>query len=131
MRAKKRKLSGITAEFIKKGAEGITDDHITKVTEKAADIRAKFSHSSPLGRFLDDLQLLLSLVSDYWSGDYRKVPYGTITAVVFSLLYVPNPFDIIPDVLPVVGYLDDAAVIALCLNFVEQDLLEYKRWKES
>jgi uncharacterized membrane protein YkvA (DUF1232 family) len=50
--------------------------------------------------------------------------------VAFGLLYVINPFDIIPDVLPVVGAVDDAMVIGALLILVEQDLKKYRAWKE-
>ena len=40
-----------------------------------------------------------------------------------------NPFDIVPDVLPFVGAVDDASVIAACLFLIERDLLQYRDWK--
>ena len=55
------------------------------------------------------------------------MPRGTVAAIVGSLLYVLSPVDLIPDMIPVVGYLDDAAVLALCLKFVKHDVDEYKR----
>jgi uncharacterized membrane protein YkvA (DUF1232 family) len=42
---------------------------------------------------------------------------------------VLNPLDLIPDFLPLVGQIDDAAVIAACLLMVRQDLHRYKKWK--
>jgi uncharacterized membrane protein YkvA (DUF1232 family) len=62
---------------------------------------------------------------------YRQIPYTIIAAAVFALLYVFNPFDLIPDVLPVIGQLDDVAVMSASLMLVEQDLLKYKVWKEA
>jgi uncharacterized membrane protein YkvA (DUF1232 family) len=59
------------------------------------------------------------------------VPYWAIAAVVFALLYVLNPFDIVPDVVPLLGFVDDAAVMGVCLSMIEQQLHEYKGWKES
>jgi len=50
---------------------------------------------------------------------------------VFGLIYVLNPFDIIPDVLPILGVVDDATVIGAVLMLVERDLKKYRSWKEN
>ena len=43
---------------------------------------------------------------------------GLIVAAVFALLYVLNSFDLVPDVLPFIGVLDDAVVITACLMLI-------------
>ena len=131
-RALRSKLpEGIDKQLVRKGAEKVTERDIKKVTERADDIRKKFSRGGPLRRFLEDLELLLSIIRDYWSGAYRKIPYWAVGAIVFALLYVLNPVDLIPDVIPFVGLLDDAAVVAVCLTLVEQELHYYRQWKEA
>ena len=50
---------------------------------------------------------------------------------VFALLYVFNPFDLLPDVLPIIGAVDDAAVVGACLLLIERDLRQYRSWKEN
>ena len=52
------------------------------------------------------------MLGDVFTGKYKKVPVGTIAAIVGTLLYVLSPIDFIPDFMPVVGYLDDAAMLA-------------------
>ena len=118
-------------EFVKEGAQKVTENDVEKVVNKSEEIKKKFSAKGPLARFIEDGQLLIEIVKDYWSGAYRQVPYGAIASIVFTLIYVLNPFDLVPDMLPLIGQLDDVAVMGACLILVEQDLHKYKDWKQS
>lgn len=118
-------------EFVKEGAEKITDKDVEKVVDKSDEIKEKFVSRGPLKRFIEDGRLLLALIKDYRASKYRQVPYGIIAAAVFALLYVFNPFDLVPDVLPFVGAVDDATVIGACLLMVEKDLNKFRSWKEG
>ncbi len=77
-----------------------------------------------------DIKLLYGMISDTVRGRY-KLPYRTVAAVVFTLLYFVNPLDLIPDLIPVVGYIDDAFVVSLCIKFIGTDLEKYKKWIQS
>lgn len=114
---------------LKKDAEKVTEDDIKKVIDRADDIKKKFEANGPLGRFIKDVKLMISLIQDYWNGSYREIPWWAIAAVVAALLYVLSPIDLIPDFIPVVGYLDDAMIVAACLLMVEQQLSEYEGFK--
>jgi uncharacterized membrane protein YkvA (DUF1232 family) len=118
-------------EYVKEGAENITPKDIEKVDEHSEDIKQKFSSRGPLKRFIEDGKVLRALIKDWRAGNYRQALYGTIAAIAFALLYVFNPFDIVPDVLPFVGVLDDATVIGALLMLVERDLKKYRSWKEA
>ena len=118
-------------EFVREGSQNVTDKDVEKVINKSEEIQKKFSARGPLSRFIEDGQLLIAIVKDYWSGAYRKAPYGVIASIVFTLIYVLNPFDLMPDMLPLIGQLDDVAVMGACLILVEQDLHKYKDWKEG
>jgi len=90
------------------------------------------AHGIPaaLEKFWEDIKILYAMLSDSVKGRY-KVPLRTLGAVVFTLLYFVNPFDIIPDLIPLIGYIDDAFVLSLCIKFIGTDLKEYRLWKES
>jgi uncharacterized membrane protein YkvA (DUF1232 family) len=124
-------LPKIEKKIIEDGAQKVTDEDLEKVVNRSEDIKRKFSAGGPLQRFIEDGQLLISIVKDYRAGIFRKVPFGTIAAIVFTLIYVFNPLDLVPDVLPIIGQIDDAAVVAACMILVEQDLHSYKLWKEE
>lgn len=108
-----------------------TDDRdldIRRVHERAQDIEDKLPK---LRQWMGHAKLMLSLVVDYVKGRYREVPYWAISATALALLYVLNPVDILPDVLPGIGYLDDATVVAFCLKLMERELEKYRQWKEK
>jgi uncharacterized membrane protein YkvA (DUF1232 family) len=116
-------------EYVREGAEKVTEKDIEKVVTKSEDIEEKFRARGPLKRFIEDYRVLKELIRDYRGGRYRQALYGTIAAAVFALLYVFNPFDLLPDVLPFVGVVDDASVITACLMLIERDLGKYRKWK--
>ena len=118
-------------EFIKEGAENVTPKDIQTVSDRSEEINKKFSSRGPLKRFIEDGKVLTALVRDWRAGKYRQALYGTIAAVVFALIYVFNPLDLVPDVLPFLGALDDATVIGALLMLVERDLKKYRTWKEG
>ena len=74
---------------------------------------------------------LVSLVRNYAKKEYSEIPIGSIVAIISALIYVLSPIDIIPDVIPGAGYIDDALVIATCMKLVESDVKEYLEWRKS
>jgi uncharacterized membrane protein YkvA (DUF1232 family) len=84
-----------------------------------------------LYRILANLKLIFPLIKDYYTGKYRKIPFLSILGIFLTILYVINPFDLIPDYLVGIGQIDDGAVIAPCLFLVDKDLEAYRKWKMS
>lgn len=84
----------------------------------------------PLRQRLGEMLLLRDLVRDYWKGDYRSVPWRAIAGGAFALLYIVNPLDLFPDVVPLVGYIDDAFVFTSVLELIGLDVLRYQKWRD-
>jgi uncharacterized membrane protein YkvA (DUF1232 family) len=110
---------------------GAAHSNVDNVLEHEADIDHKFESQKALHALIEKGKLLFSLIRDYATGRYREAPYWVIGAAAFALLYVLSPIDLIPDMIPGIGYLDDAAVVALCLKLIEVELTKYRRWKEG
>ena len=59
----------------------------------------------------DVVRLLKRLASD------RSVPIGARIWLGLLVVYLISPIDLIPDFIPVLGYADDALVVAIALRF--------------
>ena len=79
----------------------------------------------------EKVKVLVFLVRDFIKKEYSVIPYKSVVAVVAGLLYFINPGDIIPDVLPVVGKVDDLMVITVCWKLIESDIKQYQEWKKN
>ena len=105
-----------------------SEEDMHKVFDNEENILNKMNDKN-LKEFLEDVKLFFSMLKDFFTRKYTNVPIGTIVSIAASLLYVLAPLDLIPDFLPFVGYLDDAGIIALCINGFKADLENYKEFK--
>lgn len=108
---------------------GFTQEDAGKVMDNMEKIE-QIMQNKTLCKFLDDVKLYFQMLGDVFTGKYKKVPTGTVAAIVGTLLYVLSPVDLLPDFLPG-GFVDDAGIIGLCLTFTKYDVEQYKKFKEN
>ncbi len=110
------------------GVESFTEEDLEKVKADAetAEKKAEF-----LGKQFENFKLMWSLLQDYWAREYTDVPWKLIAAIGFAVAYLVSPLDIIPDFLPVMGFVDDATVFAMVVSTFQSELNDYKEWKKN
>lgn len=65
-----------------------------------------------------------------WAGRrYRVVPWRSLGILALVLVYVVSPIDIIPDVIPGFGVVDDAAMLGLFLRSLLRDARSFRDWE--
>ncbi len=120
----------MTEQELREAGRRVELDEIQRVVDNGDGILKKASSGRPVS-LLTEVGQMLSLVRDYWSGSYRHIPYWALGAIVVALLYILNPTDLVPDLMPAASLVDDAAVLGLCLKMVEQELKLYGQWKAA
>lgn len=118
-------------EKAKNKAQELIDDpeKAKKVFNDA--IKKADSAKGPLEKVWQDLQLMFGIVRDWFKGEYKEIPVGSIIAILGALIYFVSPIDLIPDFIPGVGYIDDVFILGLVISQIRADLNKYKLWKES
>ena len=122
----------ITETYVQNNSRRITEEDVIKVLDRADEIDEKIENlkqNGKLRQFLNRMQLLMMMLKDIWSGAYDRIPWAVTASLVFAVGYFLNPVDLIPDFIPVVGYLDDAAVLAIAWKCAGSDLKKYAQWK--
>ena len=87
------------------------------------------SGKSSIKDIKDDLSLLVRLITKWSKGEYKNVSKKTILSVIATLLYFVNPIDLIPDLLPIIGFTDDAAILLYVLNRMGVEIDNFKEWE--
>ena len=127
-RMKKRHKTKIDKEFVADEAKKINKEDFKRLNRKRNRLK-KILNLKVFAKQKGKLKLLLEILSQYRKGHYRKLPWRSVAAITFTLLYIINPLDMIPDVLPVVGYVDDISVFIGLLKLINQDIDDYLDWK--
>ena len=119
--------------LIKKSSKKISDTLKNReLCEKLlTGLESKIKKIPVLGGELAYIPMCISLLRSYITKEYTDVPVKTMGLIVFGLMYFLSPMDIVPDALPGIGYLDDAAVIGFVLKSTREDLDKYDNWRKN
>lgn len=121
-----KKISGAFSQYTDKAKQYINDSEGIK--NLMAKLDDKMQSIPQVGPVWDNLKSMISMLGAYSRKEYTDVPVRTIAAIIGALLYVLNPLDIMMDVIPVVGFADDIAIIVLAYNIAKPDVERYNNW---
>lgn len=123
----KRKLLKALDENKEKAKAFLDDDE--KIEGLLRDFEEKLKLIPKIGNRAADIAVMLSMIRAYAKKQYTDVPISTILLAIAALIYVVNPLDLIPDYILGVGFIDDAAALAIVLQATHMDLAKYKKWQ--
>lgn len=105
----------------------------TRLKTLLADAYKKASEKNDVGTIAheawDTLQTMFRLIKASVSGEYTGVPTSTVAAAVAVLIYFLSPIDLIPDFIPVLGLLDDVALVAWFSTTLKHEMDKFHEWE--
>ena len=117
-------------DFVKDKSEysNISPD---KINANSDAIMRKVSVAGEFVKLLANIKNMIHMVRAYCKKQYTKLPKKTLVSVCFALAYVASPVDAIPDNTPVVGYVDDIAVVERVLKSANKDIDDFVEWESQ
>ena len=83
------------------------------------------------GDLLASVPLMIAMVKSYINGSYKEVSPKVIASLVAAFLYLVKRKDLIPDNIPLVGHVDDLAVLGVALKICEPELKAFAAWRDG
>ena len=107
----------------------------TRMKTLLTDAYKKASDKNDVGTLAHEawetLQTMFRLIKAAVSGEYTGVPSTTLLAAVAVLIYFLSPIDLIPDFIPVLGLLDDVALVAWFSTTLKTEMDKFQEWENS
>jgi uncharacterized membrane protein YkvA (DUF1232 family) len=105
----------------------------TRMKSLLTDAYKKASEKNEVGTLAHEawetLQTMFRLIKASISGEYTGVPGTTVAAAVAVLIYFLSPIDLIPDFIPVLGLLDDVALVAWFSTTLKGEMDKFEEWE--
>ena len=88
-------------------------------------------NKSSVGDFFRRVKVFVKMIKAYIRGDYRAIPWKMMVMLVAGLVYFVMPLDILPDFIPVTGFLDDITVIIWIFNNFKSEIDAFEAWERN
>ncbi len=120
------------SQYIKEKSEKINEEHIREVIRKENEVKARVENicEEDSDKRKHQINLMMEWLKEIAGSEERdKFDRKKRNMVALALLYFIKPVDLIPDFIPLIGYIDDMAILNNVWRKVEMDLLNYAEQK--
>ena len=94
---------------------------------KIALAKEAFKHKG----FIRKIPVIIRMVKSIMSKNGYKPEFKNVILPALVIVYLISPLDIIPDWIPLIGVLDDLALLALAMPMLISEAEKFVAWEES
>lgn len=121
-------------QALKQSRDAVRDAEEAEIIEAIRDVLDQIRDNEPLPDFVADRLPQLELLIDMLTDGEWQLPADERDSLLATFVYFGDPEDILPDDVPVIGYLDDVIVIELImleLKHVREAYEEFCRFRDD
>lgn len=117
------------AKYFKKGgwtaAGRYYATHPGKLKELFATAK-RYATKDGLRAVKDEFLFICQYIRAIFTGQYKEYNFFNLTVIIGALVYVVSPADIMPDFMPAIGLIDDAAILLWATHEFADELDRYR-----
>lgn len=107
----------------------------TRLILLVGQIAAKIYSLEDKGKVAQDVKqkmfVLWRLLKAYAKGQYNLLSWKAILYIVAATVYFINPADVIPDIVPLSGFVDDLSILLWTYSSLQSELDRFIQWEKS
>jgi uncharacterized membrane protein YkvA (DUF1232 family) len=84
-----------------------------------------------LNRAREAIGVPVRMLKAYVAGDYREIPWRSLSMLTAAVIYFVMPFDFVTDLLPVFGFMDDIALLTWTASQLKKDIDRFLDWEQQ
>jgi uncharacterized membrane protein YkvA (DUF1232 family) len=102
-----------------------------KLLDAAASMVSSGNYALQASGITGKIKTLVRMVRCTASREYLDIPWQSIVFITAALIYFVSPFDAISDFLPLIGFVDDAAIISAVFASISKDVEKFIAWEAA
>jgi uncharacterized membrane protein YkvA (DUF1232 family) len=102
---------------------------VTILNEVATKLADGDSKDNKFKQLFDVALTVVRMVRSYVTGEYREIQSSTVISGLAVLLYVLIPIDLVPDFIPVLGFLDDLSLVSWFVGKFQGEIVRFRDWE--
>jgi len=107
-------------------------EKLKKLLSEAAKKMQILKGNSPAALALKEkISAAQRMVQAYIRGDYRVIPWKSLLLLVSGIIYFVMPLDLVPDFIPLMGFLDDLSIMLWIFQAVKTDIEDFEEWEKG
>ena len=102
-----------------------------KIRNVLSEAESRLDEFPKMESLKGEVGTIISLLRDYVDKKYTDIPFTKMTTLLGTLLHMVKTIDLIPDNIPVIGQMDDVAIMKMTLKVCGGELEKYKAWRAN
>jgi len=80
---------------------------------------------------VERIRVISRMIKAYVKGEYRQIKITNVLLLIAAVVYFVTPVDLVPDFIPITGFVDDFSIVIWVYSKMQQEIDNYMLWEKA